>query len=410
LTSGDVGPLAGLRVLELSGPLGEYTGKLLADMGAEVLLVEPPGGAPRRHLGPFVGDAPTIETSLSFAYLNTSKRAITLDLGHADGRAVLRRLLTTTDVLIDGTGQVGALAALGLGYAELAAEYPALVYTSITPFGSDGPYADYHATDLVLMALGGLLSLGGYSHDQPTRAFGDQAYLAAGQFAAVATMLAVLEAEQSGTGQFVDVSAQQAVVMAHENAVQFYDLEGVIKHRNGGGQRQAAVGVYPCQDGYVYLLATGLGLFWNELVAWLKAEQIEGADSLEDAKWQDDVFAASAEGKAEFLEIFSRLAMNRTKAELYEAAKRVRLPLCPVNTPADLAHSPQLEARDYFVEVDHPATGRKLRMPGAPYQFAASPWRISRAAPSLGEHNREVLGELGLSPKEIEQLASIGAI
>jgi benzylsuccinate CoA-transferase BbsE subunit len=390
--------------------LGDYAGKLFADLGADVILVEPPSGGARRRHGPFIGNDPSPEHSLSFAYINTSKRGITLDLDTSEGQSIFRRLAADVDVVLDGTGQVGAMADRGLGSDELRAANPRLVYTSVTAFGVDGPYVDFEATDIVLMAMGGLLSLGGYHDGTPVRAFGDQAYLAAAQFAAVGTLLAVLSAEQTGQGQFVDVSAQQAVVMAHENAVQFYDLEGVVRHRNGGDQRQAAVGIYPCQDGHVYLLATGLGLFWDQLVDWLEAEGIEGATSLRDPKWQNDAFAASAAGKAEFLTIFNRLAMNRTKAQLYEAAKRVRLPLCPVNTPGDLAESPQLQARDYFVDVAHPASGQTLRMPGAPFKMAASPWRITRPAPSLGEHNAEVLGTLGMSADDLGRLAGVGVI
>lgn len=404
------GALAGLRVLEVAGTLGEYAGKLLADFGADVVLVEPPAGAARRRLGPFIDDEPGTERSLSFAYLHTSKRGITLDLDQAEGQSVFTRLARTADVVLDGTGQPGLMTRRGLGYDALAGGHPELVYTAVTPFGSDGPYAGYQATDLTLMAMGGLLSLGGYAAGEPVRAGGDQACLAAGQFAAVGTLLAVLAAEESGTGQFVDVSAQQAVVMAHENAVQYYDLEKVIRRRNGGEVRQAAVGMYPCSDGYVYLLAKGLGEFWKQLVGWLEAEQVEGAASLHDQKWQSDEFASSPEGKAEFAEIFARLAMHRTKAELYETAKQARVPMSPVNNPADLTASPQLAAREFFVAVEHPPTGRTLRMPGAPVRLTASPARIQRPAPALGQHNLEVLGELGLTADDAGHLAAAGVI
>jgi len=383
-------PLAGLRVLEVAGLLGDYAGKLLADCGADVVLVEPPGGTDRRRLGPYLAEGPEAERSLSFAYFNTSKRAIILDLDRAEDRETFAVLAAQSDVVLDGTGRPAALDERGLGYQALSAGHPELVYTSVTPFGATGPYADLAATDIVLMAMGGLLSLGGYADGEPVRAYGDQAYLAAAQFAAIGTLLAVRVAEQTGTGQFVDVSAQDAVVMAHENAVQFYDLEKVVKHRNGGDQRQAAVGLYPCKDGYVYLLATGLGVFWPELVAWLQAEHVDGADDLLDLRWQSNDFAASPEGKAEFLTIFSRLAMRHTKAELYEAAKRVRLPLCPVNDPADLVNSPQLAAREFFAEVPHRPTGRMLRMPGPAFKLSGSPPGVSGPAPLLGEHTEAV--------------------
>ncbi len=388
------GALEGLRILELPGPYGRYAGKLLADFGADVILVEPPGGAADRRAGPFIDDADNPAHSLTFAYFNTSKRGLALDLDDPDDRGTFLRLADGCDAVLDGTGEVGAMAARGLGPDVLRARNPRLVYTSVSAFGADGPYANHAASDTTIMALGGLLSLGGYANGQPVRAFGDQALLAAGQFAAVGTMLALLGAEETGEGQFVDVSAQQSVVMANENAVQFYDLEKVVRKRNGGDVRQAGVGVYACSDGHVYVLATGLGLFWNQLVEWLESEGIEGATSLRDEKWQSNEFAASPEGKAEFLEIFNRLAMNRTKAQLYDAAKQVRIPLCPVNDSADLVNSPHLRARGYFTEVPHPPTGRTLTMPGAPYKLAVSPSRVRRPAPDIGEHNAEILDQL----------------
>jgi benzylsuccinate CoA-transferase BbsE subunit len=394
---GTVGPLSGLKVLEVAGAFGDYAGKLLADLGADVVIVEPPAGSPRRSAEPFIDDTPAPERSLTFGYFNTGKRGVTLDLDTGDGAAAFTGLAADVDVVIDGTGSPSLMAGRGIGSAALCARNPRLVYTQLTAFGVDGPYADWQATDIVLMAMGGLLSIGGYRDGPPVRAFGDQACLAASQFAAIGTMIAVLQAEETGLGQLVDVSAQESVVMAHENAVQFYDLAKVVRRRNGGSPRQAAVGVYPCQDGHVYLLATGLGVFWDELVAWLEAEGIEGASGLRDERWKDNEFASGEEGKAEFQVIFDRLAMNRTKAELYAAAKRHRLPLCPVNTPADLVDSPQLLAREYFTTIEDPATGRTLTMPGLPYKFGRTPPGPTRPAPRLGEHNAEVLAEAGVT-------------
>jgi benzylsuccinate CoA-transferase BbsE subunit len=407
--TGHRGALAGLTILEVAGPYGDYTGKQLADLGADVVVVEHPAGAPRRAAGPFVDDEPGLDRSLTFAYFNAGKRSVALDLTHADGAALFRRLAVDADVVIDGTGSPTAMVERGLGYDTLADDNPRLVYTMITPFGRSGPYADWQATDIVLMAMGGLLSLGGYRDGIPVRAYGDQAILAAAQFASVATMIAVLQAEETGLGQLVDVSAQESVVMAHENAVQFYDLAHVVRRRNGGSPRQAGVGVYPCIDGHVYLLATGLGVFWPQLVAWLEEEGIEGASGLHDDKWQDNAFAASEEGKAEFQVIFDRLAMQRTKAELYDAAKRMRLPLCPVNSPADLAESPQLNARNYFVEVKDPTSGRVLRMPGVPYRFDGATPPDPSPAPRIGEHTHDVLAALGLDADDVARLAETGA-
>jgi benzylsuccinate CoA-transferase BbsE subunit len=403
------GPLAGLRVLEVAGPLGEYCGKLFADLGADVILVEPPGGASSRREGPFVDQVPGIERSLTFSYLHTSKRGITLDLDSVAGQQLFRRLAAQAGLVVESE-PAGAMQARGLGYEALKAEQPSLVYTSITPFGSEGPYVDYEATDLVLLAMGGLLYLGGYGDGEPIRAHGNQALLAAGQFAAIGSLLAVLEAEQSGQGQFVDVSAQECVVMAHETAIQFYDLEKVVRRRTGEDQRQAGLGVYPCKDGHIYLLVGGLARFWDELVNWLEGEGVAGAEELRDPKWQTLEFAQSEEGKARFLEIFRPFTMRHTKAELYEAGKQQRLPLCPVNTPADLASSPQLQARNYLTIVQSDGLGRALEMPGAPYQLSATPWRVQRPAPGLGEHNSEIFAEVQVTADDLARLSAAGVI
>lgn len=401
------GPLDGLRVLEVAGPLSEYAGKVLGDLGADVVLVEPPGGCDRRRIGPFIDDEAGDDRSLGFAYLHTSKRSVVLDLDSTHDAAIFRRLSATADVVLDSE-RPGVMATRGLSHESLAADRPALVTTSVTPFGGDGPYVDHAATDLVLMAMGGLLSLGGYSDSEPVRAHGDQACLAAGQFAAIGTLLAVLQAEATGVGQHVDVSAQEAVVMAHETAVQFYDLEGVVRRRGGEDQRQAGVGVYPCADGDVYLLAGGLGAFWDELVEWLASEGIADAERLRDPEWRTREFSASDAGKQEFRAIFGQLAMRRTKAELYEAARTHRLPLCPIATTADLVASPQLLARDYFVDVPGALDGRALRMPGPPYRLAAAPWAIRRRAPRLGEHGAEILAEIGITPTDLADLGAAG--
>jgi benzylsuccinate CoA-transferase BbsE subunit len=198
--------------------------------------------------------------------------------------------------------------------------------------------------------------------------------------------------------------------MAHETAIQFWDSEKFIRRRTGEDQRQAGLGVYPCKDGHIYLLVGGLGRFWGELISWMERDGVKGAAELRDPKWQDKDYAASKEGKRRFMEIFAPFSMAHTKAELYEMGKEARLPLCPVNTPADLADNPQLEARRYLTTIQHGTLGRALTMPGAPYQLSATPWRIQRPAPSLGQHNSEIFGELGLTANDLVHLRAGGVI
>ena len=214
--------LAGLRVLDLSGLAGQYCGKQFADLGADVILIEPVMGSPVRRDGPFVDDRAHIEFSLPFAYFNAGKRGIAIDLDRPEGQRILRQLADGTDLIVE-TEKPGTMNARSLDHAALSVRNPRLVMTSITPFGQTGPYAKYEAEDIVALALGGLLYLGGYPDTSPIAAYGNQAYLAAAQFASVASMIALLSVDtgRERAGQHVDVSIQECVTMGLETAVQY---------------------------------------------------------------------------------------------------------------------------------------------------------------------------------------------
>lgn len=387
------GPLAGLRVLELSGSLGHYCGKLFADLGADVVLVEPPGGTPLRREPPSAGAEDDSE-SIPFQYLNTNKRSLCLDLDQPGDAATLRALAGRADLVIE-TERPGVQERRGLGWATLSSTHPGLVLTSITPFGQDGPYAGLDGDDLIASALGGLLYLGGYADGEPIRPAGEQAVLAAGLFGAVAAMLALTHAELTGQGQHVDVSMMEAVVLGLENAPQLYDLEGVVRHRNGGVQRLAGTGVFACADGLVCLLATGFGgtQHWTKLVAWLEAETGTGLGRFRDPRWSRIDFLVTEAAKAEFSAFFADFCATRAQRDLYHRAQSWRVPLCPVSAPRDVLSDAQLAFRSYFAEVTR-ADGSVLTMPGAPYRLSRTPWSIRRPAPGLGEHSREVLAEM----------------
>jgi len=387
--------LSGLRVLDLSGAPGQYCGKLFADLGADVILIEPPGGSPVRREAPFIADREDPEAGIPFAYLNTNKRSLCLDLERGKDRRVFKSLAARADLVIE-TQRPGVMAKLGLGWEALADRRPSLVYTSITPFGQTGPCAHWEADDLVLLALGGLLSLGGYAGGEPVAVYGQQAYAAGSLFAAVASMAAVLGAEAGGRGDFIDVSIQEAVVMALENAAQFYDLEKVVRGRTGGRQSVAGSGQFPCKDGFVYTLGRGISSpqFWVSTVRWLNEEGVEGAAELQEPRWLERDFIASEVAKARFAELFVRFSMLHTKEELYRAAKARRIPLAPVCAPSDVLASPQLRYREFFVPVWNDFAKRAITMPGAPYRLQETPWRIDRPAPGVDQHRSEILEEL----------------
>ena len=393
--------LDGLRVLDLSGALGNYCGKLFADMGADVILVEPPSGTPLRFEPPYIANTPGVERSLTYAYHNTSKRGITLDLDTHRGQTLLRKLAQRADLVIE-TETPGVMQRRGLDFETLSALRPQLVVTSITPFGQSGPYAQYDAQDLIALALGGMLYLGGYPDAPPTRAYGNQSYMCASLYGAVSAMIAVLEAEVSGRGQHVDVSMQECVVLGQENAVQFYDLEGAIRKRAGGDGRFAGYGMFECQDGHIYMLAGGLGenRFWPRTVEWLMQENVAGAETLRGEEWLKPEYLRTDDAKRIFKEIFVPWAKTRTKAWLFHEGQRRHIPIAPVNSPADVLQSRQLKHRGYFVELMHHLSDEPMIAPGAPYKLSETPWRIQRSAPRLGEHNAEVFAEIGVDEEQ----------
>lgn len=405
--------LSGLKILDASGWAGQYCGKLFSDLGAEVILVEPCGGSPVRRDGPFLDNKPHIERSLSFAYFNAGKRSIALNLDRPEGQVIFRKLAAQSDLLIESE-KPGLMAERGLDFLSLSAIAPQLVMTSITPFGQTGPYAEYESEDIVALALGGLLYLGGYPETEPIAAYGNQAYLASAQFAAVASMIALHAGSGANAlaGRHIDVSIQESVVLAMENAVQFFDLEGTVRKRNAGHQRQAGMGVFPCADGQVYFMAGGIASnrFWDGSVQWLLDERVEAAEKLQGPEWKQPAYLATTEAKKLFASIFTPFCRTRTKAQLYAEGQARRLPICPISTPRDLLENHQLAYREYFTSLHHGWSGRTLAAPGGPYQFSETPWRLQGPAPKLGEHTSEILSELRIDADEQAVLLKAGVI
>jgi benzylsuccinate CoA-transferase BbsE subunit len=405
--------LAGLRVLDLSGLAGQYCGKQFADLGADVILIEPVMGSPVRRDGPFIDDRAHIEFSLPFAYFNAGKRGMAIDLDRREGQRILRQLADGADLIIE-TEKPGTMNNRGLDHAALSVRNPRLVMTSVTPFGQTGPYAKYEAEDIVALALGGLLYLGGYPDTSPIAAYGNQAYLAAAQFASVASMMALLSVDTSRerAGQHVDVSIQECVTMGLETAVQYYDLERIVRKRTSGQQIMAGVGVFDCADGQIYLMAGGIAStrFWENLVRWLMDEGVEAAGQLLESAWESHDHLATSEAKKVFSELFAPFARKHTKTYLYQTGQSRRIPICPINTPRDILTSRQLEYRNFFISQEHTPSGRKLVVPGAPYRLEATPWQQQRPAPRLGEHTSEILAALGYEPAARAALLKSGVV
>ena len=398
------GALSGYRVLDLSDAKGVLCTKVMADLGADVIAIEPPQGSTTRSYTPFYHDQPDQEKSLFFWYFHTNKRSITLNLATPDGQGLFKQLIQTADILVE-TLPCQYLDQLGLGYTHLQTLHPGLIMTSITGFGSDGPYSTYHASDIVGLAMGGLMYLCGEPDGPPVPPGGMQGYHLAALNGVTGTLIALWHREMTGQGQHVDVSMQAAVANALETTHQTYDFNREIRTR-WGHKREGAAYILPCQDGYIALLCAG-SLGWPKLVAWL---QDEGCDNgLADERFLDDIYRF--EHDAEIHATLQAFFATKTKLDIYTEAQRRRMPLAPVNTPRDLVESPQLQARGFFVAVEHPELESTVRYPGAPYALSETPWQIRRRPPLLGEHNEDLyVHELGLSRDDLTALRAAGII
>jgi benzylsuccinate CoA-transferase BbsE subunit len=397
------GALAGLRVLDLSTYRAHLAARLLGDLGADVIKVEPPGGDAGRSVGPFVGDAPHPDRSLFFWFYNLNKRSLTLDLGTARGRELMLALARSADVLVESFAP-GELAKLGLGWEELHRRNPALVLVSIAPFGQTGPYRDFQADDTVLTALAGMLYVNGCPGRAPVRPLGLQAYHTSSYYGAIAAMTALLARDSTGEGQWVDLSMQEATAAAVEHVAGSYFERGEIEPRRGTLHWSRYFRVGKCRDGYITHCTLG---DWTSLLEWVKSNG--KARDLDAPEWDDVTYRAD---HAEHLfDVLDEWVKDYTCDELVERAQLLRQPYAIVRRPEALLEDDQLLARGYFVKVEHPELGRTFCYPGAPYRFGATPWRVYRRPPLVGEHTDEIIrGELGLGAAEVGALSAAGVI
>lgn len=394
------GVLAGVKVLDLSEDIaGSFCARLLADYGAETLKVEPPGGAALRQLGPFFADDLHPEKSLLFLALNLNKRGATLNLETAAGREILKRLLPQVDIVVE-SWRPGYLASLGLGYADLQAVNPALTLTSITPFGQTGPYSQYRGEEIVNYAMGMIMSISGVQGREPLKHGGFQAQYEGGLFAAAATAMALFAREFSGSGDQVDVSITECVASTMMATQTMYPFTGGVQTR-----RRAEGSMFghpmPCQDGWI-IVQTGGGASWDDLADFFQCPEML------EPRFADR--AQRAENGAELDRIVVESIRERGKWELFPKAAAARMLFGLVQTPGELANCPQLESRHFYRETEHPVMGR-LRVPAELFKLSATPYQLTRSAPTLGQHNREIYVEgLGYAAGQVEEWRDAGVI
>jgi len=396
--SSSSGPLSGLRVLDLTGRRGGYCGMLLANLGAEVVLIEPPAGDPMRREGPFKNDSVHPDGSLSFAGYHTNKKGIVLDLQTAQGQTTCRTLVANADVLIEDR-PVGYLDRIGMGYPALQTVNPALVMTSITGFGLTGPYRDFKAPSIVAFAMGGLMNLCGHPQRAPLMGPCDVAYHLGSVHAAFGTLVALYNRRRIGRGDHVEVALQDVLVAdPFLRIITRYSVTGEILERTGHSQSTTVAETYKCQDGYARIFCNQPD-HWKRLVEWLGSP----------AELMDPEFE-NVQNRYPLRPVLDRIIEARTLTSdtktFFEEFQSHRLAASPINSPSAFLADPQTQHRQYVVEVDDPYLGRH-RFPGDPYKFSESPWRIERGAPLLGEHQLAVTNELAKASPWLEALRGI---
>ena len=410
------GPLTGLRVLELSDEKGQWCGKLMADLGADVIKIEPPGGQNTRRVGPFLDDVAHPERSLYFWHYNTSKRGVTLNLETADGRELFKRLASTADVVLE-TFRPGRMASWGLAYEDLAAANPRLIVCSITSFGQTGPWKDYSSTDLTHLAAGGQMASCGYDEDDvpdapPIAPGGGNSYHIGCHYAYMGIMLALFQRHATGEGQYIDASIHDACALTTEAAVDVYLYSGRGAIRQTGRHAQPVVTpkfMLPNSDGgWINTTRSRLNpARLRNLAEWMEERGM--ADDLLDEQYNAQQGIAANE--AHVNDLIERFISSLPSNEAYHGSQKMGLPWGSIRTMDEIAEDGHLEDRGFYIDVEHPELGRTFTYPGPAAIYNGSPWQISRRAPLIGEHNVEVYcGELGLTKNRLAMLAESGIV
>jgi benzylsuccinate CoA-transferase BbsE subunit len=420
--------LEGVRILDASGAIGHYAGRLLADLGADVIKIEPPDGDPARRWAPLLPGVDEPESGLQFLLLNANKRGVTLDVAQPRGGELYLELVKTADVVMDSL-QPAEAEALRLTAEDLLAAKPDLIHTSITGWGLTGPRADWAYADIVGCAMSGAMHLAGVSEGPPEQLPDMQGYHTASIQAAAGTMGALVYHQSTGEGQRVEVSMQEAMSMAQETAMMQADILGTNRERGVPlhGLDIPGLGLHEAVDGHVYLVASGLaGTGFPGLVG-LMAETGDAQDLTEEpyatfiaekmntnfimTALTDESQRAAVQGTLTHMDqVVRAFCKKHPKLYLYEEGQKRRVLVGMVSTAQDILDSPQLEGRDWFVDLEDRGRGVTLRYPGPQWQLQGTPAQLRRPAPLLGEHNDEVFAEIGVDGSALTALASEGVV
>ena len=407
------GMLSPYRVLDLSDEKGLFCGKLMGDMGADVIKIERAGGDSARHIGPFYHDEVDPEKSLYWFAMNTSKRGITLDIEKPGGLDIFKRLVKTADFVVE-TFPPGYMDKLGLGYSDLEKLNIGIIMVSITPFGQAGPYQDFKGPDMVMWAMGAGPFMRSFdSVDRPPFRVSHhpQSYFHAGTEAVVGALTALYYRGTTGEGQHVDVSIQDCM---NWHPTGDWDLNKRVAKRAQSLIPVRVTHIWPCKDGYVMWRYTGGPMAKRHsipLVDWITEEGMAD-DWLKNFDWANfSHYKTTQEIIDHMEEQTAKFFMTHTKAELMAGAIKYRIMLYPISSAVDLLESPQLTARGFWTEVEHPELGDRITYPAKWANNSETPPAISRRAPLIGEHNQEIYQkELGISEAQVQELMQAGII
>lgn len=413
--------LEDVLILDLTDEKGMYAGKLLADMGARVILVEnPEQGHAARGIGPYYNDVPDINGSLLFWYHSTNKESCTIDISKPEGQQLLKALVKKADILLESF-QPGYMESLGLGYKNLAKINDKLIMTSITGFGQYGPYSNYLSSNLVSMAMGGIMASCGYDDipdSPPIHCEGWQGYATGCNYAAIGTLAALYYRDITGQGQWVDASIHEALSCTTEAAMPNWFYTKQTPKRQTGRHH----GIQPTPSTqYVSLdgkLINGFDIpprtmeRWNALLSWMKETNMEG--DLENDSYRELIRNRVRTGP-QVLEIVSQITKfiaSLPAEEIYHGAQKIRLAWAIIRSPEENLNDPHFtEDRNFFVDIYHPNIGKSFLYPGAPYSFTETPWNIRHCAPELGENtNRVLIEDLGLYEEKVNNLRESGIV
>jgi crotonobetainyl-CoA:carnitine CoA-transferase CaiB-like acyl-CoA transferase len=409
MTSGIWKQLAPVKVLEFTDAKGFFCGRMLADLGAQVIKIEPPGGDAGRIAGEGISEG------LYWLAYNAGKSSITLDLSKPEGQTIFKGLTGRADILIVSR-LPSELSPLGADYASTSKLNPALIYTSITPFGATGPWADYKVTDLVAEAVAGPLFLTGDKDRPPVRNSVPQAFLHAGAEAAVATMMALYQKKSTGCGQFIDVSIQDSLLWATFNSVYTWVTEQTIILRMGSdrmiGKHLRMPQIWPCKDGFISFTVLGGvsgGKMMRNLGSWMEEKGL-GDRTVSETDWAAfDFYGLTTEMVAQVVEPITRFFSTHTKQELFDQALKREVMLFPVADAEGILDDRHLAAKGFWQQTE--TSNGHLQYPRPPVRVNDEYAPYERKVPTAGADNREIYGEwLGMTVREIEQFKRDGVI